>query len=250
MRPYVMTIAGHDPSGGAGITADCKTFEQHKTLGLSVCTANTVQTENEFVSVNWVNQRLVKQQVEVLYNEYRPTVVKIGLIESFSLLLINAKWLKQQNPEVKIIWDPVLKSTTGFGFHENTEGLSDLLSLITLLTPNMHEAEQLFGSTYPQKMATQCNGFPSLSILLKGGHASDKGTDLLISHDKTETIPGEPFEGYEKHGTGCILSSAIAANIAKGCELKEACIKGKKYVEKVMLSNHGLLAYHSLETIK
>ncbi|MBN1767383.1 MAG: hydroxymethylpyrimidine/phosphomethylpyrimidine kinase [Prolixibacteraceae bacterium] len=246
MRPYVMTIAGHDPSGGAGLTADCKTFEQHKTVGLSVCTANTVQTESEFVSVNWLPHDLIMQQVEKLYIKYQPQVVKVGLIESFSLLLYIAKWFKLQNPEIIIIWDPVLKSTTGFEFHQKTEGLNDLLKYVTLVTPNMQEAMQLFGSKNPKDIKIFCHGNPTLSVLLKGGHAGQKGTDLLISQKEIFTIPGEPFTGYEKHGTGCILSSAIAANIAKGSELKEACIKGKKYVEKAMLSNHGLLAYHNI----
>jgi len=240
-----MTIAGHDPSGGAGLTADCKTFEQHKTVGLSVCTANTIQTERSFVSVNWLQRDLILQQVEILYKEYSPKVVKFGLIESFSLLLAIAKWLKKQSPEVIIIWDPVLKSTTGFDFHKNTEGLTGLLSLITLLTPNTNEAEQLFGSTNSKIIEARCNKFTSLSILLKGGHAFDKGTDMLISRGKTEAIPGEAFEGYEKHGTGCILSAAIASNMAKGIDLREACIAGKKYTEKVMRSNPGLLAWHS-----
>lgn len=246
MRPFVMTIAGLDPSGGAGLIADCKTFEQHKTIGLSVCSANTVQTESKFVSVNWVNQRLIKQQVEILYNEYHPGVVKVGLTESYSLLLSIAEWLKQQNPEVNIIWDPVLKSTTGFEFHKKNEGLNNVLKHITLATPNAQEAKKLFGSNNPDDIRKFCHENPNLSILLKGGHAKQKGTDFLISQNDVISILGEPFNGYEKHGTGCILSSAIAANIAKGSELKEACIKGKKYVEKVMLSNKGLLAYHKV----
>jgi hydroxymethylpyrimidine/phosphomethylpyrimidine kinase len=241
-----MTIAGHDPSGGAGLTADCKTFEQNKTVGLSVCTANTVQTESEFVSVNWLPHDLIMQQVEKLYKEYQPQVVKIGLIESFGLLISVLEWLKQQNPDVTIIWDPVLKSTTGFEFHQKTEGLNNLLKYVTLVTPNMQEAGKLFGSKNPKDIKKYCHGNPTLSVLLKGGHAGQKGTDLLISQNETFTIPGEPFTGYEKHGTGCILSSAIAANIAKGSKLKEACIKGKKYVEKAMLSNKGLLAYHKV----
>jgi hydroxymethylpyrimidine/phosphomethylpyrimidine kinase len=241
-----MTIAGHDPSGGAGLTADCKTFEQHKTVGLSVCTANTVQTESKFMSVNWLKPDLIKQQVEILYNQYRPEVIKVGLIESFSLLLSIAKGLKQQNPEIKIIWDPVLKSTTGFEFHQKTEILNSLLRHITLITPNTQEAEKLFGNNNPNDISKFCHENPHLFILLKGGHAEKKGTDLIITQNEVISVSGEPFAGYEKHGTGCILSSAIAANIAKGSELKEACIKGKKYVEKVMLSNHGLLAYHKI----
>lgn len=244
MRPYVMTIAGHDPSGGAGLIADCKTFEQHKTVGLSVCTANTVQTESKFVSVNWLPHDLIMQQVEILYNEYRPAVVKVGLIESVSLLLAIAEWLKQQNPEVNIIWDPVLKSTTGFEFHNKTEGLNSMLKYVSLVTPNMQEAMQLFGSKNSEDIKITCHENPTLLVLLKGGHAGKKGTDLFISENEIFKISGQPFTGHEKHGTGCILSSAIAANIAKGSELKEACIKGKKYVEKAMLSNKGLLAYH------
>ncbi|MCF8361656.1 MAG: hydroxymethylpyrimidine/phosphomethylpyrimidine kinase [Prolixibacteraceae bacterium] len=246
MRPFVITIAGHDTSGGAGLIADCKTFEQHKTVGLSVCPANTVQTERKFVSVNWVNQRLIKQQVETLCHEYRPAVVKVGLIESYSLLLAIAEWLKQQNPEVKIIWDPVLKSTTGFEFHKKNKGLNDVLKHITLVTPNTQEVEKLFGSNNPDDIRKFCHQNPDLSILLKGGHAEQKGTDFIISQNEVIPISGEPFTGYEKHGTGCILSSAIAANIAKGNDLKEACLKGKKYVEKMMLSNKGLLAYHKI----
>jgi hydroxymethylpyrimidine/phosphomethylpyrimidine kinase len=245
-RPFVLTIAGHDPSGGAGLTADCKTFEQLEVMGLSVCTAVTVQTGMRFLSVNWVEPGLVLEQTKMLVEEYKPAVVKIGLIQSVELLQEILKEV-HQTTSAKVVWDPILKSGTGFVFHPKKIELANLLSQLTLITPNRMEAQELFGSDDTASIQKECLCHPNLSVLLKGGHSeTDKGTDLRINSKAIAKIEGKPFSGNEKHGTGCILSAAISAWLAKGDSLEVACTKGKQYVERVMQSNHSLLGYHQI----
>lgn len=244
MRPYVLTIAGHDPSGGAGLNADTKTFEQLKVQGLSVCTALTIQNDNSFKASNWVNDQTVIQQVDILLDFYKPKVAKIGIIQSKELL--EKLLTKLQQHEIKIVWDPILKSSTGFSFHQ-ISNFDNLLKNIDIITPNCPEAKQLFGTDDSKTLMQLCIEKKWSPILLKGGHSKKhKGDDLLISSNEIILIKGKNQHLLsDKHGTGCILSSAIAANLAKNMNLKEACSAAKRYVERAMLSNKTLLSYHA-----
>ena len=245
-RPFVLTIAGHDPSGGAGLTADCKVFEQLKTVGLSVCTATTVQTEDEFISVNWLSNDLILQQINIILKRYSPAAIKIGLIPSFNLLDKTIALIRNSQPQSTIIWDPILSSSTGFTFHKNISVITTVMNKIDLITPNYDEALQLFGSTNKEAIQTICEQNVT-NVLLKGGHSNqNRGNDFLVSPNNISLIKGENQHTIsDKHGTGCILSAAIAASIAKGQSLQEACITGKRYVERAMFSNPALLAWHS-----
>src|SRR6218665_1217381 len=115
-RPFVLTIAGLDPSGGAGILADIKTFEQHKVSGFAIVTANTIQTENEFHKIEWIDISFVIRSIEVLFQNYKISAVKIGIVPSLSYLNRILSTIKLVSPNTKIVWDPVLKSTTEFDF--------------------------------------------------------------------------------------------------------------------------------------
>ena len=247
MRPFVMTIAGHDPSGGAGLTSDCKTFEQLKVQGLTVCTAVTVQTEDQFHSVNWVNNNLVLEQVDTLIQRYHPGVVKIGLIQSATLLQQIIQQLQKQLNNTFIIWDPILSSSSGFYFHNDIQDFESTLVAVSLLTPNRIEAEKLFGSNDARFIQDRCRDMHLQAVLLKGGHSiRNKGDDLLITCNDIINIKGEQQHLVsDKHGTGCILSAAIAAELAKGNNLVQSCITGKRYVERIMSSNKSLLGFHS-----
>ncbi|WP_338841359.1 hydroxymethylpyrimidine/phosphomethylpyrimidine kinase [Flavobacterium ginsenosidimutans] len=240
-RPYALTIAGLDPSGGAGILADIKTFEQHKVNGFAISTANTIQTENQFYEIQWTDLSFVIRSIETLLLNYKISVVKIGIVSSLHDLNQIVSTIKLLSPLTKIVWDPVLKSTTKFEFTniEDHLDLNKILSKIDLITPNYHEAKILF----PDFISNE-NRF-STNILLKGGHNEKAlGTDRLFLKDEIlELLPSDK-NCFEKHGSGCVLSSAIASNLALNQTLKEACKNAKIYIENYLSSTSTLIGYH------
>jgi hydroxymethylpyrimidine/phosphomethylpyrimidine kinase len=244
-RPYVLSIAGFDPSGGAGILADIKTFEANNVLGMGVVSALTFQNDIEFEGVHWVNVNDMLKQVFILHKRFSFNAVKIGLIKDYETVNTIVTLLSAAMPSVRIIWDPIMKASAGFQFHETIgkEKLFPILKKIYLLTPNTDEIAFLSGSSNPmesaQALSDHCN------VLLKGGHnESERGTDYLFTRVTRERI--EPFEQhvYSKHGSGCVLSSAIAASLAQRNDLITACRDGKKYTEQFLLSNQFLLGTH------
>ena len=118
-RPIVLTIAGFDPSGGAGVLADVKTFEQHKVYGFAINTGNTIQTENEFHKIQWTPIDFVLESIKTLLDSYAIRAVKIGIVPSLDYLKQIIFCIKKHSPKIKIIWDPVLKSSTEFDFLTN-----------------------------------------------------------------------------------------------------------------------------------
>ncbi|MFH2143981.1 MAG: bifunctional hydroxymethylpyrimidine kinase/phosphomethylpyrimidine kinase, partial [Bacteroidota bacterium] len=145
IRPFVLSIAGFDPSGGAGLNADIKTFESQRVYGLSVCTSITYQNEDQFLAVDWMSYNQIIEQIDVLFEKYSIDYVKIGLIENLETLNRVIDYLKIKNQDITIIWDPILSSGTGFGFHENVNHntLTEILNKIFLLTPNLEESKML-----------------------------------------------------------------------------------------------------------
>lgn len=242
-RPFVMSIAGYDPSGGAGLLADIKTFEQLKVQGLGVCTAMTLQTESECLSLNWQPLEEILSAIDVLMKNYHLEVVKIGVIKDAEFLSEIIKIIKINNSETKIVWDPVLKSTSEFSFFDlNTiSELENVLKQIDLFTPNYNEYKVLQKNHLFEKSENTC------SVLIKGGHREDKiGTDILINNGKEVSIHpiDETSVYYPKHGSGCVLSSAIAGHLALGENVENACRNGKLYIEKFLTSNSTLLGFH------
>jgi hydroxymethylpyrimidine/phosphomethylpyrimidine kinase len=246
-KPFVLSIAGFDPSGGAGILADIKTFEMHHTSGLGVCTSITFQNEHEFDGLESVPFISIQKQLKVLFRKYTIDVIKIGLIESFFVLNGLLDHLLKLNPDVKIIWDPVLKASAGFDFHPDADQslLIPILTKIFLVTPNLPEATRLAAGKDPLTSATVLNKY--CNIYVKGGH-SDSGDadDFLFCTSGAYRIEGEKIQGGEKHGSGCVLSAAIAANLAKGMNLIESCQEAKIYMNHFLKSSKTLLGYHYL----
>jgi hydroxymethylpyrimidine/phosphomethylpyrimidine kinase len=231
----VLTIAGFDPSAGAGLLADIKTFEQFGVYGFGVCTAVTVQNESSFDHPGWLENDHIIEQIDCLYRTQRPEVVKIGLIRDLDTLEVIIDNLLRHNSDLKIIWDPVLKSSTGFSFHEaiDQNKLDSILQRIFLVTPNSIEAEQL-------KLS---EGTDFCNVLVKGGHKQDaECEDLLYMNDgQILSFPGVRIPKAEKHGSGCVFSSAIAAGIAKGNSLPAAITNAKEYITEFLLSTDTLL---------
>jgi thiamine-phosphate pyrophosphorylase len=238
-RPYVLTIAGHDPSAGAGLSADLKTMEQHQVYGLSVCTALTIQNDKDFEAVEWVNPALILQQIQILQQRFDIAVVKVGLIENWKIL----KQIRETFEGTPIIFDPILKASAGFEFHSQFEALS-LLKGVTLITPNSEEILKIVPEPSPE-LAAQVLSY-HCAVLLKGGHrAENRGKDELWQHGQCiAQFPTEQQSNWEKHGSGCVLSAAIASELAKGSTLILACQKAKRYVEQFLTSNVSLLGYH------
>lgn len=243
-RPFVMSIAGFDPSGGAGVLADIKTFEQLKVQGLAVCTAMTLQTESEFYTLQWQQIDEILSAINVLMKKYKVEAVKIGVVKDAEFLDQITKKIKSINSEVKIVWDPVLKSTSEFSFFDlNTiSELKNILQKIDLITPNYNEYNVLKENRLFEQSDSVC------SILIKGGHREDKtGTDILWENGKEISIEPNNTTSvfYPKHGSGCVLSSAIASHLANEENLENACRKGKLYIEKFLTSNQMFLGFHS-----
>lgn len=246
-RPIVVSIAGFDPSGGAGLLADIKTFEQHKVYGLGISTAQTLQTEDEFISIRWEDESDILQSIETLLTRYDLKAVKIGIVENIRVLGKIVSLVKEKDNKIKIVWDTVIKSSSGFDFWNkeiDDKQLIKTLSKVHLITPNYNEVVQLVqgisdAKEAAKKLSAYCN------VLLKGGHnEEEKGVDYLYTKNSIDRLEGSANGIFAKHGSGCVLSSAITANLALGDDLITACKGAKQYIEQFLLSNKSLLGYH------
>lgn len=243
-RPHVLSIAGFDPSGGAGILADIKSFEIFKTIGLGVITANTIQTEDSFVKPNWIEEEKILEQLTTLLSSYKIEYCKIGLIESEAILKKIIKVLKSHNSEIKIIWDPIISASSGFDFHQDFS--KEILKELFLITPNLNEIHA-FNSEKKEAKEIALELSSLSHVYLKGGHSKEnKGKDFLFTNEgKLYPFNSKKGTYFPKHGSGCIFSSALTASLAKNKSLIKSCLIAKDYVSKALKSNKSLLAYHS-----
>ncbi len=245
-KPTVLTIAGFDPSAGAGVLADVKTFENIGVYGFAVTTSVTYQNENKFDGVKWLSVKQIKNQLYPIIENHTIDFVKIGLIENFKTLVAVIELLKAHNAEVKIIWDPILRASAGFNFHQKIpkKYLKYILKNIYLITPNWQEIQPLSNENDAiigaEKLAQHCH------VYLKGGHNIETpATDLLFIEDSIEVFHPKNITELEKHGTGCVLSSAMISYLAMGKSLYQACELAKEYTFKFLTSNPTKLGYHS-----
>ncbi|MBI4929369.1 MAG: hydroxymethylpyrimidine/phosphomethylpyrimidine kinase [Bacteroidetes bacterium] len=245
-RPTVLSIAGFDPSGGAGVLADIKTFEQHKVQGMGVVTGLTFQNDSEFDGVKWISEDEIIKQIEVLARKYKFEFVKIGMIQSLDILekIIS----KLTTNDSRLLWDPIIRTSSGFDIHQNfeKEKLTSTLKNIYLLTPNTDEIKILSGAQDEMKGAKELSKY--CNVFLKGGHSEKKkGHDYLFTTEgKIFPFRTKKISEIGKHGSGCVLSSAITANLANGNDLQRSCLKGKDYVTKFLMSNKTLIGYHKI----
>ncbi|MFS4455961.1 hydroxymethylpyrimidine/phosphomethylpyrimidine kinase [Maribacter sp. 2304DJ31-5] len=245
-RPYVLTIAGFDPSGGAGLTSDIKTFEALKCYGLAVCTANTIQNDIEFTTCHWTTTNIIIAQLDILFKRFEINVVKIGIVKNWQVLSEIITTLLHYNPNIKIILDPVLRSSSNFEFHASDENILDeILDKLHLLTPNFQEIKQLYHHKNTDETIQHISS--KTNLLLKGGHRPDNlGQDVLVTlNGKQYDLNPGAINHKEKHGSGCVLSSAISSHLALGEPLLTACSNGKRYTEQFLSSCKHLLGYHT-----
>jgi hydroxymethylpyrimidine/phosphomethylpyrimidine kinase len=245
-RPYVLSIAGLDPSGGAGLLADIKAFEQHGVFGFGVCSALTVQNENAFRKLHWLDSVQIIEQIEPLAELHAIAACKIGIIQDVGIFAEVCGYLKKRNPTMRIVFDPVWKASAGFAFHPHLllDQWLEALEWVDIITPNYPEMEQL-SLQEPlrdaiNRLAQRC------AVLLKGGHhPSSPGTDVLFQANSQVEFKSSGRPVFPKHGSGCVLSSAIAANLALGYPLATACHQAKQYIEQFLSSHPSLLGHHS-----
>ncbi|SHG38252.1 hydroxymethylpyrimidine/phosphomethylpyrimidine kinase [Pedobacter caeni] len=246
-RPYVISIAGFDPSAGAGVLSDLKCFEAHRVYGFGICSALTIQTDADFLQNDWMSAEQIIAQFRPLLKKFPVPVAKIGLIKDLDTLEEVCIDLSLHNPEIKIIVDPILKASAGYKFHEwnvYPEKLKNVLKRLYLITPNFLEMESL-GSG--QEVHAVCKDWSQdLAVLLKGGHNSTApGTDFLYQATQRLELKPASSEIFQKHGSGCVLSAAISAELALGKSLSESCLLAKQYTYNFLHSNPSLLGYHS-----
>jgi hydroxymethylpyrimidine/phosphomethylpyrimidine kinase len=244
-RPIVMSIAGMDPSAGAGLLADIKTFEQHRVYGLGITTAQTLQTDTQFFSIRWEETDDILEAIEKMLLNYKVKAIKIGIVKNIDALDQIVSLINIIDSNIKIVVDPVIKSSTGFSFWDEIDQavLFQLLTKIFLVTPNYHEVLQLIPSTDAKKSAEELSSY--CNVLLKGGHNKEEaGVDYLYTQNGVEKMIAQTETIFPKHGSGCVLSAAITANIALGDDLAVSCKKAKKYIEQFLTSNETTLGNH------
>lgn len=237
MIKKVLTIAGSDSSGGAGIQADIKTITCHKMYAMSAITALTAQNTTGVYGVQEATPEFVGQQIDCIFNDIRPDAVKIGMVSSSKIIKVIVEKLKQYNAE-SIVVDPVMVATSGSPLLEKeamSTLINELLPMGTVITPNIPEAEILCGFKINEqddmlraakKIATSIKG----GVLIKGGHFSDTADDLLYIDGKEVWYKQEKIYNENTHGTGCTLSSAIACNLADGYSIEDSIRNAKTYI--------------------
>ncbi|RAJ01541.1 hydroxymethylpyrimidine/phosphomethylpyrimidine kinase [Chitinophaga skermanii] len=240
-----MSFAGFDPSAGAGLLADIKTFEQHKVYGFGICTANTMQTDDTFSRVQWNATNEIIEQAIPLLEKFDVKTVKIGIVENLDTLQSIITTVIRIRPHVQFVWDPVLSASAGYNFHANfaQTKLQQSLQLIHLVTPNYNEALKLHPASNGEEaalgLAKHC------AVLLKGGHhPTATGFDTLFYNNQVNVLPPLGNKASAKHGSGCVLSAAIVASLALGNDLFTACRLAKSYTYQILTSNNTLLGYH------
>lgn len=236
-----LTIAGSDCSGGAGIQADLKTMTMNGVYGMSAITALTAQNTTGVTGIMEVTPKFLEQQLDMIFEDIRPDAVKIGMVSSAPLIEKIAEQLKKYNAE-NIVVDPVMVATSGSVLLE-TDAVTtlklQLLPLACVITPNIPEAEVLSGmkigneSQMCQAAKMLCEAY-GCAVLLKGGHSINDANDLLCVNGEIRWFYGKRISNSNTHGTGCTLSSAIAANLAKGYSLEESVGRAKGYISQAL----------------
>jgi hydroxymethylpyrimidine/phosphomethylpyrimidine kinase len=233
----VLTIAGSDCSGGAGIQADIKTITAHKIYAMSVITALTAQNTTGVYGVLEATPEFVNNQLDCVFDDIRPDTVKIGMVSNIEIIKVIAQKLCEYKAE-NIVVDPVMVSTSGSKLlNDNAiEALiTNLFPLATVITPNIPEAESLAGFSIGSKVDMQKASEKILkmtkgSVLIKGGHLENSADDLLNIEGKFLWFETPKVENPNTHGTGCTLSSAIACNLALGLTISESVKNAKEYI--------------------
>jgi hydroxymethylpyrimidine/phosphomethylpyrimidine kinase len=239
--PILLTIAGFDPSCGAGIAADLKTFAAHNCYGVAAVTALTVQSTQGVVSVHATPAATLRAQLDALAEDATLAGIKIGMLANRANAMAVAEFLDKYK-FVHVVLDPVSRPTAGDTELLDAAGLKfvrdELLKRASVITPNIPEAEFLTGIEVKDLAGMKAAGQKLLemgarAVVVTGGHL-DKPIDVLCEGTEVEMFGGDHVRTPNTHGTGCTFSSAIAAQLASGQQLREAVILAKAYVTKAI----------------
>ena len=232
-----LSIAGSDSCAGAGIQADIKTMTMNGVYAMSAITALTAQNTTGVRAIQDSTPEFLKEQIDAVFEDIYPDAVKIGMVSSAQLIRVIAERLTYYKAK-NIVVDPVMVATSGSSLIK-TDAVStlekELLPIATLITPNIPEAETLTGAVIKSKddmikAAKKMYDAYGCAVLLKGGHSINDATDLLYDSVGIKWFESKRINNPNTHGTGCTLSSAIAANLAKGFSLYESVDKAKEYI--------------------
>lgn len=233
----VLTIAGSDSCGGAGIQADIKTFSALGTYGMSIITAVTAQNTTGVVGIREMDADIVKQQIDCLFDDIVIHGVKIGMVSSIEIIHTISECLKKKNA-VNIILDTVMVSKSGAHLlrPESRNALIEkLFPLALIVTPNLYEAEVIAGDRIEtvkqmEKAAMKIHALGAKNVVVKGGHLTGEAIDVFYDGKSFHHIKGLRINSKNTHGTGCTYSSAITAYVAKGYPIIEALRLAKEYI--------------------
>ncbi len=246
----VLTIAGSDSGGGAGIQADIKSISANGVFAMSVVTAVTAQNTEEVTDVFELPTSIIAAQIDVVFDDFDVAAVKTGMLSSTAIVETVAKLLRPQNV-TNFVVDPVMISKTGRALlkPEAIDAMKkQLVPLALLVTPNIHEAQQLSGIEIKiladaRRAAKIIHGFGCKYVLIKGGHLlAERATDLLYDGRFFHVFKGEFIDTPHTHGTGCTLASAIAAHLARGKSVNDAVQAAKTYLTEAI--RHSLAIGH------
>jgi len=239
--PVVLSIAGHDPSSGAGITADIKTIAAHGCYGVTCITALTVQSTRGVKRVDPVEGRIITEALEQLMDDLEIAAVKIGMLGSEEAAEAVAAFLKRY-PLRHVVLDPIVRSSSGADLISR-DGLQlmkeRILGSASVITPNIDEAAALTGLDVTtmdemQAAALRLHDMGARNVIITGGHL-DPPNDLVSTEERRATIlQGTKMSGHSTHGTGCAFSTALACNLALGNDLLTAAKAAKHFVESAL----------------
>ena len=232
-----LSIAGSDPSGGAGIQADLKTMTMNGVYAMCAITALTVQNTLGVTNILEVEPEFLGQQIDAVFQDIRPDAVKVGMVSSAGLIRVIAQKLRQYGAQ-NVVVDPVMVSTSGSRLLESDAAAAlreELFPLAAVVTPNIPEAQALSERDIhtPEDMEAAAKAVGDTygcAVLCKGGHSLNDANDYLYCQGQGRWFLGQRIGNPNTHGTGCTLSSAIAANLAKGQNLETAVTNAKAYL--------------------
>lgn len=246
MTPVALTIAGSDPSGGAGLQADLKTFHQHRVFGTTVVSLLTIQNTRTVLDVQTLDPKFVVAQLDAVLDDIPPTAAKTGALGTAEL--IEAVSNRLARCRFPLVVDPVMISKHGLALLDRDAAhvlCSKLLPHAYLITPNLLEAAVLAEMTVEdeaamEKAAAVIGAMGVRHVLIKGGHLIQNATDVLWSEGKIYHFPGEHVDTQNTHGSGCVFSAAITARLARGEDLHSAIRGAKHFVTQAIRENPSL----------
>lgn len=250
-----LSIAGFDPSGGAGVLADIKTFAAFDCFGVAAITSLTSQNTVAVYGAVHQSAETLRMQIEPIVSDFNIAAVKTGMLPTRETIEVAAEAIERhQLPNVVV--DPVIRSTSGYDLIDEAAMrflIERLLPFADVITPNMAETERLTGfevsdldgMTRAAKRIHEMvrspplnsqSAIPRRAVLVKGGHLPNEATDVLFDGNEIRLFRAPKIETRNTHGTGCTLSSAIAALLARGCDIPQAVVGAKRYLESALLS--------------